>query len=164
MGKMPGSRKYTAAQLKKAVDRYFDSISYRQPATRPELVLDADGFPVLDKYGHEIYQQVPVTTLDGRGATVLCFVEPPTVLGLCLALDIGKSTFARWADDEELGDVVAYARARIEAYLSGRLENKDSVRGVSFSLQHNFGWGAAQDDGPREIRVSFDGSKGDPFG
>lgn len=164
-GRPVGTKKYTADRLRKAVKAYFNGISYWQPATRPELALDDNGYPVLDKYGHEIYNQVPVKTIDGKQAQILCWIEPPTIMGLCLKLRINKSTFARYAEDEELGEIVEYARARIEAYLSGRLENKDAVRGASFTLQHNFGWNdKAVDDGPKEIHVRFGGQdNGDPF-
>lgn len=165
-GRPPGTTKYTAARLWKCVNAYFDGISYLLPATRPELVLDEDGFPRLDKYGHEIYEQVPVTTIDGKQAQVLCWTEPPTIMGLCLKLRINKSTFARYAEDDELGEIVEYARARIEAYYSGRVDNKDGVRGASYMLDRAFGWAdATKDDGPQEIRVSFGGQNGgDPFG
>ena len=165
-GRPVGTRKYTAARLLKAVDAYFDSISYWQPATRPELALDDNGYPVLDKYGHEIYEQVPVTTIDGKQAQILCWIEPPTIMGLCLKLRINKSTFARYEEDEELGDVVAYARARIEAYYAGRVDHKDGVCGAAYMLDRAFGWNDnAQDNGPQEIRVSFGNQNGgDPFG
>lgn len=164
-GRPVGTRKYTAARLLKAVNAYFDGISYWQPATRPELAVDENGYLVLDKYGHEIYEQVPVTTIDGKQAQILCWIEPPTIMGLCLKLRINKSTFARYAEDEELGEIVEYARARVEAYYARRVDDKDGVRGASYVLDRAFGW-ADKDgsDDSGEIIVRFDcQGNGDPF-
>ena len=128
--------------------------------------MDEDGFPRLDKYGHQIFEQVPVVTMDGKPAQVMCWTEPPTIAALCLKLRIHKATFARYEDDEELGEVVAYARARIEAYYAGRVDHKDGVRGAAYMLDRAFGWSDnAQDTGPQEIRVSFGNQiGGDAFG
>lgn len=166
-GRPKGSRKYTEKRLLEACDAYFASISYTEPALRAEMVLEEDGRPKLDCYGHPMIRYVPIITADGKEAVTTRWAEPPSLMALYLYLGINKSTFARYAEDPQLGEVVAYARGRVEAYLASRLEDKGAANGVKFNLEHNFGWKNKQNDsqgGKMEIQVNFASGGEDPFG
>ena len=146
--KRPGRpKKYTARSFETAIDAYFAAISYDEPVQRRELVLQEDGQPFLDRYGHECYRYLPVVTADGKAATVTRWTKPPSMAALCLHLGIDAATFSRYAqtpgDDPEsvrFRNAATRARGRVEAYLTERLEDGKASRGAIFSLQHNFGW------------------------
>ena len=147
IGRPMGTKKYKAATFRRGCEAYFASISYRRPVTRPEMILDDDDCPVLDDYGHTRYKQVPIITADGKEAWETCWIEPPSVQALCLHLGIDASTFSRYQkpdpedpDGEKLAEAARLAKARVEAYLISRLEDKDAANGTKFNLQHNFGW------------------------
>lgn len=147
IGRPMGTKKYTAAAFSRGCKAYFDSISYKLPMTRPELLLTDEGLPVLDDYGHVTYRQVPVVTADGKEAWETKWTEAPSIQGLCLFLGIDTSTFSRYQkpdpedpDSEKLAEAAKMAKARVEAYLISRLEDKGAANGTKFNLQHNFGW------------------------
>ena len=147
IGRPMGTKKYKAATFRRGCEAYFASISYRRPVTRPEMVLDDDGCPVLDDYGHTRYKQVQIITADGKEAWETCWIEPPSIQALCLHLGIDASTFSRYQkadpedpDSEKLAEAAKLAKARVEAYLISRLEDKSAANGTKFNLQHNFGW------------------------
>lgn len=85
---MSRPRKYTPNTLKKAVNGYFDSISRLVPLTEKR---DTGR---KDRDGHVIYEEVPVLNRLGVQATVLEYLVPPTVGGLCEHLGIHRSTWA----------------------------------------------------------------------
>ncbi len=147
IGRPMGTKKYKAATFRRGCEAYFASISYRRPVTRPEMILDDDDCPVLDDYGHTRYKQVPIITADGKEAWETCWIEPPSIQALCLHLGIDASTFSRYQkpdpedpDGEKLAEAARLAKARVEAYLISRLEDKGAANGTKFNLQHNFGW------------------------
>ncbi len=125
----------TAAALRRAADRYFDSISYVQDV---KDLLNMAGEPVK----------------------LLRYVQPPTVTGLCLHLGIDRSTWQNYGDesrDPETAAVVRYVRQRIEAWLEQELLSRDkSVQGIIFNLQNNYGWRARSElELGRETRASM---------
>lgn len=147
IGRPMGTKKYTAAAFSRGCKAYFASISYQRPVTRPEMILDDAGCPVLDDYGHKRYKQVQIITADGKEAWETCWIEPPSIQALCLHLGIDASTFSRYQkpdpedpDGEKLAEAARMAKARVEAYLISRLEDKGAANGTKFNLQHNFGW------------------------
>lgn len=155
IGRPMGTKKYTAAAFSRGCKAYFASISYQRPVTRPEMILDDDGLPLLDDYGHTRYKQVPVITADGKEAWETCWIEPPSIQGLCLYLGIDASTFSRYQkpdpedpDSEKLAEAAKMAKARVEAYLISRLEDKGAANGTKFNLQHNFGWMEKKQEDP----------------
>lgn len=147
-------KKYKAAAFEKAVEAYFNSISYEEPYRKAEVATEEDGTIIMDHYGHPLQKMVPVVTADGQPAKITRWVEPPSIRALCLYLGIDKSTFDRYGkleSDEDLDDMddkerekfcvtVTHARGRVEAYLEPRLEDKNAQRGVAFNLAHNYGW------------------------
>lgn len=147
IGRPKGTRKYRAKAFEDGCAGYFASISYTVPLTRKEPVIDEDGYPELDSYGHIQFRYVPVIAADGQEAMNTCWTEPPSIQGLCLYLGIDASTFSRYMkpdpDDPEsvrLAQAAATAKARVETYLIARLEDKGAANGAKFNLQHNFGW------------------------
>ena len=139
-------RKYkTAAALRKAVDAYWNSISYQEPA----MVRTPTGH--VDENGRPEYVMKMLTmnedgsvSMDGTGKpkTVTRFLEPPSAANLCLFLGVSRDTWAGYAKDKAMGPVCEEFRMRHEAYLVGRLEGEKgkSVQGVIFNLKNNFGW------------------------
>lgn len=163
-------KKYTAKTLKAACDAYFARITYRVPAMREEIALKADGTPELDYYGHPKRKYVQIIAGDGQPAELTKWTEQPSVASLCIWLGINRSTLAKYgAHDPEkpesaaMSEVVQEAKAKIETYLSQKLEDKGAANGTKFALSHNFGWGkAAEEENAVEIRVKF-GEEGGAF-
>lgn len=135
-------RKYsTAAQLEQAVNGYFASISYEEPA----VVATPTG--EVDERGGVKWKTVLLREKDGRpgmagtGApvTVTKWLKAPNLAGLCLRLGISKETWSNYGQDEKLGPVVERARARMEDYWCSRLDGK-GANGAKFALSSHYGW------------------------
>lgn len=127
------AKKYTAQTLRKKLERYFDGISYMQPLMQDIWTGRLDG------YGHKIYDEQPIINQACEEIQVLRWAELPSLTAICLMLGVNRSTWARWAADEQLGPVVEWARATVEHAWEGRLAGK-ATQGVIFNLTHNFGW------------------------
>ncbi len=133
---MGAPRKYNEKSLKRAVERYFRSISRMVPLT--ERVDTGE----KDEYGHTVYQDVPVVNQLGEPVEVLEYLVKPTVSGLCLRLRIHASTWNEWRDSEkypEFADITARAMELIRADRDQRLLTEKNVKGVIFDLQVNHG-------------------------
>lgn len=86
---------------------------------------DANGDPVLDKYGNEIYSHQ----------------RPPTVTGLALALGFAsRKSLLEYQGKQEFVNTITRAKTRCEQYAEERLFDRDGTNGARFSLQANFGW------------------------
>lgn len=140
-------KKYTAAALERTCEAYFASISYEETVMKSVPATDEDGVLLKDDKGHTMYKHIPVITKDGKEAVQTVWIEPPSIMGLCLFLGLHRSTFLRYGDmngdDEEserFRNTVTRARGRVEAYNISRLEDKSAARGAIFNLQNNFGW------------------------
>lgn len=123
--KLGRPKKYKSAKaLREAVEAYFGSISRTAPA------LDPDGEPICNDEGEVIW--------------VTEYIVPPSVSGLCLRLQIDRSTWQNYCDHElhpEFAEVTAMTRQRIEAYLEEELLTRQKgVQGIIFNLQNNYGW------------------------
>lgn len=104
-------KKYTKKGLREAIERYFRSISRTIPAR------DDTGGIIRNDDGEEI--------------KVVQFVVPPSVTGMCLYLDIDRSTWQNYADavlHPELAGICQGARTRIEAYLEQELLTRGEGR------------------------------------
>ena len=134
---MSRPRKYTPNTLKKAVNGYFDSISRLVPLTEKRNT------GRKDSDGHVIYEEVPVLNRLGVQATVLEYLVPPTVGGLCEHLGIHRSTWADYCDAQlhpEFSDTTTHARGRMRAWLEEQLLTRKDVKGIVFDLQNNYGY------------------------
>lgn len=121
-------KKYTKTSLQNGIDRYFQSISRTVPAR------DAHGEPVYNDRGE------PVMMVE--------YIRPPTISGLCLALDIDRSVWTEFCDkakSPELAHITAMAWVRLEAYLEELLLTRDRPQGVIFNLENNYGWKRKQE-------------------
>ena len=67
--------------------------------------------------------------------------EPFTVTGLCLALDLDRSTLIDYARRPAFTNTIKQAKMRIENFCEKELfSNKPNTTGVIFNLKHNFRW------------------------
>lgn len=98
-------------------------------------------------------------------------LKPYTMSGLAFHLGISRRVLLRYESEENRRDywpIVAYAKARIEAFAEEQLYTNKNVSGVSFILKNNHGWKDQVDlyTPPRENQikqVSGDMSEADAF-
>lgn len=165
---MGARKKYTAASLQKAVDRYFRSIS------REKTVTEDVATGRKDSMGHEIYEQQPVVNGLGEKLKITEYLIPPTVGSLSAFLGVHRSTWNAWCDSTmypEFQDVTQDAMGRIHAYLeqeSLTRPGKD-LKGVIFNLENNYGYKEQKSlelsgSGGFEQYLSSLGSQGDGGG
>lgn len=110
------------------MQEYFAALRYREPVYREEPVLDDDGQPEFDRYGHPATRFVRVVTEDGAPASRMSWVSPPTITGLCGRLGISRQTWSKYLAAEETHDICDEAKRVIETYLQERLEDKTPQR------------------------------------
>lgn len=124
MAKEGARPKYeTVEQMQGAIDAYFDSC-------KGEVLRDADGKPMFNKFGQPI--------IYGE--------KPLTMSGLALALGFkSRQTLLNYKAKAEFMDTVTRAKQRVEEYVEGRLFDKDGSAGAKFSLENNFGWASKQE-------------------
>lgn len=142
--------KYTRVGLRKAVERYFDSIS--RTVTLTEKAPTGE----KDEYGHKVYEDRPVLNKAGEEVRVTEYLVPPTEAGLCLALGIHRSTWSNYCDKEqhpEFFDTTSRARGRLRAYLEEQALTRNNVKGVVFLLEMEEARRAA--DTPRDDSVEI---------
>ncbi len=110
-------QKYTCPeQMQGLIDAYFDSCD-------GELLRDADGNPMLDKFQQPIFV--------GK--------HPPTTSGLARALGFkSRKTLRDYRGRKAFKDTIDAAMLRIEEYTEQRLFDRDGSNGARFSLQCNF--------------------------
>lgn len=129
-------RKYTPRALHKAVVQYFKSITRWVPVM--EQVLTGQ----RDRMGHQIMEQQPVVNQLGEEMQRLEYVIPPSVGGLCIFLQIHRSTWNDYCKDEKYADTTTHARGLMHAYLeqeSLTRQGKD-LKGILFNLENNYGY------------------------
>lgn len=142
-------RKYTPERLKKAVERYFLSISRRVEVTERVDTGLRDGM------GHVIYRQEPVENALGERVYQVEYFFPPSMRGLYEALGIDKSTWAVYADHEkhpELARITDGVYERMKAWNENELLTRagKDLKGIIFNLEKNYGYdrtGAAEGEG-----------------
>lgn len=131
---MARPKKYTEKALRKAVDRYFDSIS--REITIKEKVPTGK----KDSWGHEIFELVTVKNKLGQDATKTEYLVPPTFGGLCAYLQIDASTWSRWTKEvPEFKEIVERARDRILAWRQEQVLVRKDVKGLIWDMEVNFG-------------------------
>lgn len=134
-------RKYTPERLKKAVERYFLSISRRVEVTEPVDSGRRDGM------GHVIYEQVPVENCLGERVYRTEYFFPPSMKALYDSLGIDKSTWAVYADHgrhPELTRITDEVYERMKAWNENELLTRagKDLKGIIFNLEKNYGLGA----------------------
>lgn len=127
----PGApQKYkTAKSLRKAVDKYFRSISVKVPMTT------LTGDPILNE--------------DGKPVIKTEYIIPPQIPAMCLELGITDRTWRRYCDKElhpEFEDVTEEAMLRFKAYLVDQsLTREKGLQGILFNLEVNHGCSRKQE-------------------
>ena len=109
----------TVEEMQTKIDAYFEECAGR-------VATDAEGNPLIDKYGE----------------VIIIGQRPLTVTGLALALGFNtRQALINYQAKEEFVDAILRAKTRIEQYAEERLYDKDGANGAKFSLANNFeGW------------------------
>jgi len=110
----------TVESLETKINRYFNSISFDEP--------------VKDEMGEPIYDR------DGMPIVKVSYISPPSVLGMCLFLDIDRARLLEYEQKEEFRNAIKRAKAKVEQYLADQLNRTTQVAGIIFNLKNNFGW------------------------
>lgn len=132
---MPAQKKYkTAAALRRAVERYFASISRFEQLTE-QVPVEFDEQGVASRF-----ETRPVENADGEYMSVRRYLIPPTVAGMCLYLGVTRQTLDNYAKDPAYREVLEEARMLREMNLNERLLTEPHVRGIEFDLKNNYGW------------------------
>ena len=120
----------TKEEIQEKIDAYFKDC-------KGEIVTDADGNPMIDKYGN----------------VVRIGVRPLTITGLALALGFNsRQALLNYQGKAEFNYTITRAKAKVEQYAEERLYDKDGANGAKFSLSNNFeGWREKQ-----QIEASVD--------
>lgn len=140
MGKRGQPKAYTPRTLKKAVDRYFASIS--------RVVQVKEPIPTgqLDKYGHPIVEYVPVENSLGEKVYTTEYLIKPSRAGLARFLGIHRSTWDNYRDQPEVypefQEIVEDAEDRIFAWTHEQLLTRSGkdVKGIVVELEHSWGY------------------------
>lgn len=132
-------KKYTKKALREAVEDYFASITRMKKVTEPVPTGE------LDKYGHPICVQEPVTNGLGEYVMVKEYLVPPSLGALTDALGIHRSTWDNWRDGEkypEFQDVVAWAEDQILAWKEEQVLTRPgkNLKGIIWDLDNNHGY------------------------
>ncbi len=139
-------RKYTAKSLRKAVERYFDSI------TREVDLTEKVDSGKRDSYGHVIYDTVKITNKLGEVAKATEYLVPPTLGGLCSFLKIDQSTWSRWCDKDtypEYEQIITQTRERLLTWRQEQVLLRKDVKGLIWDLETNYGCGQKSDSAPQ---------------
>lgn len=109
----------SAEEIQEKIDAYFKSCE-------GQILYDADGNPMLDKYGN----------------VIVVGARPLTITGLALALGFtSRRALLNYQAKEDFVHTITRAKAKVEQYAEERLFDKDGANGAKFSLANNFeGW------------------------
>lgn len=127
-------KKYKPGALKKAVERYFASISRVVPVTERKATGQKDS------YGHDVYGDVPVCNGLGKALYRTEYLVPPTVVGLCLELKISRDTWNSYCNDPEYADTTTRVRGLMQCWREEALHTRKDVRGLIWDLENNYGY------------------------
>lgn len=120
--------------MQEKIDAYFDQCD-------GTLLQDAEGNPILSKYGETVYINR----------------HPPTITGLALALGFnGRRQMLDYQGKKDFCNTITRAKARVEQYAEERLYDRDGQRGAEFSLRCNFRW-RTEEEQDRETAAASGG-------
>lgn len=150
---MGRKKAYTEKTLRKAVNKYFSSI------TREVELTEKVDSGRKDKDGHVIYNTVPIINGLGEVAKVTEYLVPPTVGGLCRHLKINASTWSRWSDAKkypEFEEIIEDVMERMTTWRKEQVVLRKDVKGLIWDLETNYGCGKDQ-NGPKQLTVMLEG-------
>ena len=130
----PGNEKVfpTAADLEKAVNKYFDEIT-RFVTVKEDYIYgyNEDGEPII--------RQREALNKFGEPVVVEQFLVKPSVIAMCVKLGITRAALSLYRTyGEDYLDTITRACARIEAYKVEQLEDKSkATNGIIFDLKNN---------------------------
>ena len=132
-------RKYTPRTLRKAVERYFGSI------TRKVRVTENVPTGAYDEKGHMLYEPKPVVNSLGEEVWVTEYIVPPEVSALCEYLGIDRSTWANYRDPDknpEFSEITQQVYERMKAWNERELLTRPGkdIKGIVFNLENNYGY------------------------
>lgn len=132
-------KSYTPRTLKKAVDRYFASITRVVPVT--ERVQTEK----LDRYGHPIFEHVQVKNTLGEDVYKTEYLIEPSRAGLARFLGIHRSTWDNYHDATaypEFQEIVEDADDRIFAWCHGQMMNRSGkdIKGIVVEMENIWGY------------------------
>lgn len=134
---MGRQKAYDADSLRKAVEKYFKTI------TRKVTVKEKVDTGKRDSSGHVIWELRPVVNQLGKELEITEYLVPPSVAGLCEFLGIHRSTWADYCDADkypEFSDTTSHARGRMQGWREEQLVTRKDVKGIVFDLQNNYGY------------------------
>lgn len=140
---MAREKKYTPKALETAIEDYFKSIS------RTVTAKEKYDTGKKDSSGHIVYAYRDIVNDDGEKIKYTEFIVPPSVIDLCLFLNISRQTLLNYETDEKYLDTITRARGRIEGCKARMLHTAKNVQGVMFDLECNHKW-------QRQVKVDLD--------
>lgn len=128
----------TVEEMQEKIDEYFESC-------KGNILYDAEGQPMRDKYG----------------LPIIYGAKPLTITGLALALGFtSRQALLNYQAKKDFVDTVTRAKAIVEEYAESRLYDKDGANGAKFSLANNFdGWKEKQQieaDVKNEVTINIE--------
>lgn len=134
---MARQKKYTAATLGKACERYFAAITRRVKVT--EMVDSGK----RDDKGHVILIPVPVKNTLGEEVEVTEYIIPPSMHELCAFLRIDRRRGAgTWARARNSRPSASGVRERMKAWNEREMLTRPGkdLKGILFNLTNNYGY------------------------
>jgi len=134
---MARQKKYTAAALDRACERYFAAITRRVKVTEP---VDSGR---RDDKGHIIFDHIPVKNTLGEEVEVTEYIIPPSMHELCAYLQIDRATWSRYmGEGEQYAAVGERVRERMKAWNEHEMLTRPGkdLKGILFNLTNNYGY------------------------
>jgi len=126
-------RTYSPKALSEAVDRYFASIRRTVPAT--------EKLETGEK-GSRVVEEIPILSDLGEPIYFREYIVAPTLWGLCEALGISPSDWAKYCDPAlcpKHREAVQRAAGLMREWKEQALLTRKDVRGVIYHMQNHLG-------------------------
>lgn len=139
-------KKYeTVEELEEAIQSYFASCfivkKERQRVAVPPPDCECD--QNVGCKCPKVYEYLDVPVKDSEGQEVLQQIQPFTVTGLALAIDLTRESLLQYEKNPshvEFADTIKKAKQIVLKFNEDRLHSSNQVTGVIFNLKNNFGY------------------------